>query len=263
MTYDWRGEAPFQELTPEWFEEQDRRSAAVHAHFATDSIPFDRLIPYAELAGKEVLEIGIGAGFHSELLTRAGASVTGIDLTEVAIARTRARFALRGLAGSFERRDAEEPDPAFERRFDFIWSWGVVHHSSRTARIVRNVSSWLKDDGSFGGMVYHRDSLVAFASVMREWILRRRLFRESLDEALWRSSDGFSARFYPADQWRDLLLGFFEEASVRVSGQESDVLPLPRVVRVRIQPRIPPAVRSRVLQRAGTFVLFNATRPLR
>jgi 2-polyprenyl-3-methyl-5-hydroxy-6-metoxy-1,4-benzoquinol methylase len=263
MTYDWRREALFEDLTPEWFEEQDRRSAAVHAHFATDTIPFDRLIPYADLAGKKVLEIGVGAGFHSELLVHAGASVTGIDLAEAAIAQARARFALRGLEGSFERRDAEEPNAAFERRFDFIWSWGVVHHSSRTARIVRNVSSWLRDDGTFGGMVYHRDSLVALASVMREWILRLRLFRESVDEALWRSSDGFSARFYPADQWRDLLLGFFEEASVRVSGQESDVLPLPRAFRVRILPRIPQALRSQVLQRAGTFILFDASRPLR
>ena len=94
--------------TLEWFEDQDRRRAAAHRHFATDVVPFDRLIPYNSLQGKEVLEIGIGSGFHSELLARAGAKVTGIYLTDAAVERTRRRFELKGLSGDFQTWDAEQ-----------------------------------------------------------------------------------------------------------------------------------------------------------
>ena len=262
MSYDWRADGGPEPLTLEWFEEQDRRSAEAQRHFATDAIPFDRLIPYGALAGKEVLEIGVGAGFHAELLARAGAKVTGIDLTESAVERTRTRFRLRQLTGEFERWDAEQPREDFERRFAFVWSWGVIHHSARTARIVRNVARWLADEGAFAGMVYHRNSTSAAAAVVRDWLLRGNVFSHSVDEALWRGTDGFTARFYPAEQWRDLLLGFFHEASVDVTGLEADFLPLPRRLRRPLAPRVPASVRDRVLARAGSFVTFRADRPL-
>src|ERR1035437_10053920 len=81
MTYGWRDGSPVP-LSLEWFDEQDQRSIAAHHHFADNTDPLDRLIPYESLRGKEVLEIGIGAGLYSELLARAGAHVTGIDLTD-------------------------------------------------------------------------------------------------------------------------------------------------------------------------------------
>ncbi len=140
---------------------------------------------------------------------------------------------------------------------------GVIHHSARTVRIVRNVENWLKDSGSFGGMVYHRDSTSAAAALLRDGILRGKLLSQSVDETLWRNTDGFSARFYPAEQWRDILLGFFREADLNVTGIETDVLPLPRVLRRRLIGRIPPSRRNRILQRGGSFVTFRASGPLR
>ncbi len=263
MTYDWRGEAALPPRSVEWFDNQDRRSDEAHRHFATERIPFDLLIPYESLRGKDVLEIGTGAGFHAELLARAGARVTGIDLTLAAIETTQRRFALRGLSGTFERWDAEQPRDDFRRRFDFVWSWGVIHHSSHTARIVRNVGQWLREEGAFAGMVYHRDSTSAAAVLIRDWILRGRFLSQSFDETLWRSSDGFTARFYPADQWRDLLLGFFQEAQVGVTGNEGDVLPLPRFIRRPLVRRLPPRLRDRILARTGSFVTFSARRPFK
>ena len=263
MTYDWRGQSAARPLSREWFDDQDRLSVEAHGHFATERIPFDRLLPYDRLAGKEVLEIGVGSGFHAELLARAGASVTGIDLTGSAIERTKARFELKGLAGSFEQWDAERPRDDFRRRFSLVWSWGVVHHSSRTARIVRNVGDWVTDDGGFAGMVYHRNSTSAFAAVFRDWVLRGNVLSHSVDEALWAGADGYSARFYPADQWRDLLLAFFATAAVSVTGNAADAVPLPRRIRGHVFRRLPPGTRDRVLARFGSMLVFDARRPLR
>jgi 2-polyprenyl-3-methyl-5-hydroxy-6-metoxy-1,4-benzoquinol methylase len=262
MSYDWRGEAAGEPDTLAWFEEQDRRSEAAHRHFATDRVPFDRLIPYSELNGRDVLEIGIGAGFHSELIARAGARITGIDLTEAATSRTQRRFQLKGLEGVFKCWDAEETREDFATAFDFVWSWGVIHHSSRTARIVRNIGSWLRPEGRFAGMVYHRHSTSAGLSIARDWVLRGHLFSHSVDEALWAGSDGYSARFYTPDQWRDLLLGSFEEAEVWVTGGLYDVLPLPRALRSKVVAKLSPAFTRKRLALNGSFLIFRAARPL-
>lgn len=262
MTYDWRA-APPGERNLEWFNEQDRLNVEAHRFFATDRTPFDRLIPFADLRGRRVLEIGVGAGFHAELMARAGAEVTGIDLTDAAVATARRRFDLKGLEARFLRWDAEQAFDEFDHRFDLIWSWGVIHHSARTARIVRNVASWLADSGRFAGMVYHREAMSSAAALFLHGVLRGKLWSKSIDELLWRSTDGFSARFYPAELWRDLLIGFFDDASVEVAGLESDVLPVPRPLRKILLGRLSANRTRSLLARWGSFVTFNAERPLR
>jgi 2-polyprenyl-3-methyl-5-hydroxy-6-metoxy-1,4-benzoquinol methylase len=263
MEYDWgRGHSTAKSM-PEWFQDQDDRSTSSHAHFATTAVPFDRLIPYERIKGVSVLEIGIGSGLHSELMARAGATVTGIDLTTAAVTRTKARFELKGLNGTFDSWDAEKPREAFLGRFNFVWSWGVIHHSSRTARIVRNVADWTTDGGEFAGMVYNRDALPAIIALARDGLIRGRYLSRTSDEILWSSTDGYSARFYTPDQWRDLLLGFFENAEVAVTGQLSDVLPLPRRLRGWAAKRMSPDRRDRALARFGSFITFKASNPIR
>jgi SAM-dependent methyltransferase len=259
MSYDWsQGSGP-ERGTLHWFDHQDRRSTAEHAHFLEGHAPHELLAGDA-VREADVLEIGVGAGFHAELLARAGAHVHGIDLSQVSVALTQRRFELKGLEGTFETWDAELARQDFEGRFDLVWSWGVVHHSAHTARIVRNVHRWLKPDGAFAGMVYHRDSLRLPVAILRDWITSRG-FEHSVDEALVRNTDGFSARFYPADQWRDLLLAFFDSAETSVEGLDVDLIPLPRRLRRMVWERLDPEARRRRLQRVGHFLLFRASRP--
>jgi SAM-dependent methyltransferase len=262
MTYDWRRPASSASDSVGWFDEQDQRFLANAAFYATDVAPFDRFLPYADLRGKDVLEIGIGSGLHAELLASAGADVTGIDLTGTAVARTRKRFELKHLRGRFFQWDAEKALPEFERAFDFVWSWGVIHHSSRSGLIVRNVHNWLRPEGSFAGMVYHRDSINAVVSVVRDWVLRGGIAHRSVDEALWRGTDGYMARFYSAESFRDFLLAFFEEARTRTTGQKLEVLPIPTRVRDPLLPRVSDATARAVLSRFGSFLTFEAHHPL-
>src|SRR5262245_66592927 len=49
------------------------------------------------VAGKQVLEIGLGEGSDSERLIRQGARWSGADLTAESIARVQTRLTLRGL----------------------------------------------------------------------------------------------------------------------------------------------------------------------
>src|ERR1017187_7366735 len=93
---------------------------------------------FSELRGARVLEIGCGMGLHTQTMAAAGAEVTAIDLTSTAVEATFRRLALRGLRAHVLQCDAENL-PFMAGAFDFVWSWGVIHHSSRTARIVREI----------------------------------------------------------------------------------------------------------------------------
>jgi SAM-dependent methyltransferase len=261
MTYDWRQSAGLEWGSPAWFDDQDRRSDEQHAHFLAGRPPFELLLGDASLAGKEVLEIGIGSGYHAELLARRGARVTGIDLAAQAVDLTRKRFVIKNLIGTFETWDAERDRTDFHRRFDLIWSWGAIHHSAYTARIVRNAHRWLREDGQFAGMVYHRDSMRLPVALVRDWVIQRNWREHSVDEALWRSTDGFSARFYPADQWRDLLLAFFDAAETSVQGLDVDLIPLPQPFRRVLWTRLSPTAQEGRLRRLGHFLLFRARCP--
>jgi SAM-dependent methyltransferase len=257
MTYDWRAGSDLEPGSAAWFRDQDRRSDEQHAHFLGGRPAFEALLGDTSWAGREVLEIGVGSGYHAEQLAERGARVTGIDLASTAVDLTRRRFALNGVDGTFETWDAEQDRSDFHGRFDLVWSWGVVHHSAHTARIVANVRRWLRDDGRFAGMVYHRDSMRLPVALVRDWVVHRN-FGHSVDEALWRSTDGFSARFYPADQWRDLLLAFFEDVDTSVQGLDVDLIPLPQPFRGLVWKRLSPRERERTLRRTGHFLLFSA-----
>ena len=261
MTYDWSGVSGHAPGDPEWFDDQDRRSDAEHKHFLNGTPPFERLLETRVLKGQSVLEIGVGSGYHAELLHQSGAHIAGVDISQPAIELTERRFDLKGIQGNFEQWDAEIDRSDFHERFDVIWSWGVIHHSAHTARIVSNAQRWLRPDGTFAGMVYHRDSSRLAMALIRDWIIGGN-WRHSIDEALWRSTDGFSARFYPADQWRDLLLAFFEEAETSIQGLDVDAVLLPRRMRATVWRRLSEPTRTRMLERLGHFLFFRADRPL-
>ncbi len=79
-------------------------------------------------------------GLHTEKLVRAGADVTTIDISQTSVERPPAGWRSRASKADVRRMDAELlefPDESF----DFVWSWGVIHYSAMTGRIVRQISS--------------------------------------------------------------------------------------------------------------------------
>src|SRR6184192_944550 len=58
-----------------------------------------RLVPFFEVRGLRVLEVGCGAGVDLARFARGGAEVTGVDLSPSAVDLARANFAQQGLDG--------------------------------------------------------------------------------------------------------------------------------------------------------------------
>jgi 2-polyprenyl-3-methyl-5-hydroxy-6-metoxy-1,4-benzoquinol methylase len=261
MTYDWHGTNTLPRGTRDWFDEIDRRFIDSSRPYLTSQRPFDRIMP-DDLEGRQVLEIGCGMGLHSLELARRGAKVHAVDLTEAAVEATQARMKEFGVDSEIRCADAESL-PYEGMTFDFVWSWGVIHHSARTARIVREIARVLKPDGEARVMVYNRDGRIARLVLLRHYILGGEFIRHSPDESLWRWSDGYSARFYHKEQFEDLFRGFFGDVSSVVLGQESDVVPLPGRVRGMVAAQISDRHRLSIASRVGGFLFLTASNPLR
>ena len=105
-----------------------------------------------------------------------------------------------GLDADIRCADAESL-PYDDQTFDFVWSWGVIHHSARTARIVREIARVLKPHGESRVMVYNREGRIARLTLLRHYLLGGEFIQNSPDETLWRWSDGYSARFYHREQF--------------------------------------------------------------
>ncbi len=260
MSYDWRDRVGHARFSAPWYDEIDQRFVHAARLYATDVGPFDRLIPFERLRGKRVLEIGCGMGLHSELMARAGAKMSIIDLSPTSIEATQRRFALKGLSCDIRQGDAEHL-PFDAASFDFVWSWGVIHHSARTGRIVREIARVCDPTGEARVMVYNREGSSAWASFLRDYLVPGVFLKKSFDEALWTRSDGFTARFYVRDQFADLFRTFFEDVHCEVMGQDADALPLPHALRRFVLPLVPEAALKRWQARIGSFLFLTAGRP--
>ena len=122
--------------------------------------PFSRLFPYGRYGpGARVLEIGCGLGTMAMNWARTGVTMSAVDLNPTSIAQTRCRFELNGLAGDIRLMDGNSLD--FEDgTFDYVYSWGVLHHSPDLARSLREMMRVLKPGGGFGLMLYNRKSIL-------------------------------------------------------------------------------------------------------
>ncbi len=108
--------------------------------------------------GKSVLEIGCGVGLDTFTMAKHGLDVTSIDLTQVAVTTAYQRFHRHQLNGAFAVADAGcLPFPS--NTYDYVYSFGVLHHAADTVATVREVHRVLKPNGEARIMLYHRRSL--------------------------------------------------------------------------------------------------------
>jgi ubiquinone/menaquinone biosynthesis C-methylase UbiE len=261
MTYDWRGEIPHEPGSPEHLEEVERRFLQ-ESWFAQEpgAPPYSGLIPYDRLKGKDVLEIGCGTGVHARLIAEAGARLSAVDLTPTAVELTRRRLAMHGLEADVREADAENlPYP--DASFNFVWSWGVIHHSARTDRIVAEIARVLRPGGEVRLMVYHRSSITYWVQYqLIRGVLGGRLLRERPAEIANRYSDGVIARHYTRSEIHELFAPYFDRIGTRVTGQLGEAVPLPAPLRRGVEDRVPLALRRGALRRWGWFLVVTATR---
>jgi SAM-dependent methyltransferase len=97
----------------------------------------------AALRPQSVLEVGCGEGYMLDALARAGvgAELTGIELSETAVADARARL---GTRATIQRGDARELGRG-ERKFDVVLMLEVLEHLPDPAAMLPVLASICRD----------------------------------------------------------------------------------------------------------------------
>jgi SAM-dependent methyltransferase len=118
-------------------------------------------IPFENLRGKSVLEIGLGYGTVSQRLAEAGANYTGLDIARGPVAMVNHRLAQAGLPGRAVQGSILEPEFPGES-FDAIVAIGCLHHTGNLQLAIEQCWKLLRPGGSLIFMVYYAYSYRRF-----------------------------------------------------------------------------------------------------
>jgi ubiquinone/menaquinone biosynthesis C-methylase UbiE len=157
------------------------------------------------------LEIGVGAGTDFLQFLRAGADMSGIDLTDAAVEHVRHRAAVYGFPPPDVRRAVAEQLPFADATFDLVYSWGVLHHCADDAKAFDEMYRVTKPGGMIKIMVYNLNSTnvwlkwIHHAIVERQWKLGPRAGRRW---ALARFHQSGGTKGYTERQFRDWLRSY-------------------------------------------------------
>lgn len=133
----------------------DAFDAAYFAYYPYLSSYLDRF----DLAGRSVLEIGLGYGTLGEAIIQRGAVYHGVDIAPGPVDMMRHRVSLLGLRGE-ERliHGTATALPFADGSFDYVYSIGCLHHTGALARSVEEVRRVLRPSGIAVVMLYHSGS---------------------------------------------------------------------------------------------------------
>ena len=185
----------------------DKRGYLAQMHSRYSLEPYIESFAHFEGARNlDVLEIGVGLGAEHQKFAQAGAKLVGMDLTERAVAHTRNRFALFGLESRLLVGDAEFL-PFADLSFDWVYSWGVLHHTPDTERAVAEVNRVLRPGGVARVMVYHKYSIVGYMLWFRYALLTFRPSR-SLCEIYACHLESPGTKAYSVREAQMLFAGF-------------------------------------------------------
>jgi SAM-dependent methyltransferase len=137
------------------------------------------------------------------------------------------RLKVFNLPGRVLQMDAEDMEFA-DDSFDFIWSWGVIHHSADTQRALREMHRVLRKNGTCTVMVYYRSWWhFYFCGFLRGVFQNQFRKRGNLHHVTQGATDGAIARYYTQPAWRSTTRELFAIDSVRIFGLKAEILPIP------------------------------------
>ncbi len=133
----------FEELASRWW---DKESEFKPLH-DINPLRVGFIDRHADLAGKEVLDVGCGGGILSEAMAHRGALVSGIDMGEAPLKIAKLHGLESGVKVAYTRTAAEEFAEENPERFDVVTCMEMLEHVPDPASVVKACAALTKPGG--------------------------------------------------------------------------------------------------------------------
>jgi SAM-dependent methyltransferase len=184
-----------------------------------------------DLAGKRVLEIGLGYGTLGGVLVDRHARYTGVDISPGPVAMMQHRIALAGREAECDAQQASALDlPFADDEFDMLYSVGCLHHTGDLRQAIVEVGRVLRPGGVAVVMVYNRWSARRVVGAPRRALSgwRSRADADAVERARYDAGQDGSGPphtdFVSAGELRRLMTGF---SSVEIKKRNIDIAHVP------------------------------------
>ncbi len=132
----------------------------------------ERHIPFPELRGKDVLEIGLGYGTVAQRIAESGAHYHGMDIAAGPVGMAQHRCNQVGATDA-DVRQGSILEPSFApESFDWVVAIGCLHHTGNLTQAIRNVHTLLRPGGQAMIMVYNAASYRQFKAIPARTLVR-------------------------------------------------------------------------------------------
>jgi SAM-dependent methyltransferase len=220
---------------------------------------FSNLIDFDSLVGKRVLEIGHGVGWLAREFINAGAIYTGIDLS------TYHHEICDKLFSNINNAEIilgnAEDLPFEDRCFDFIVSYGVIHHSNDTEQCIKEACRVLKKGSTFYLMLYRKSFLKYWYNKFFKFgVMRGELFKyKSINKVVEKHTDThgegggapISRHYTVSDLPR--LFNEFSKYRCQVVGNYEELRGFPST-RFNIAAFLPLSTQQKILKKFGGYL---------
>ena len=127
---------------------------------------------HAQLAGKEVLDVGCGGGVLAEAMARRGARVTGIDLSEKALRVAQLHLLQSKLKILYQKTTTEELAALQPGAFDVVTCMELLEHVPQPESMVAACARLARPGGHvFFSTINRNPKAYLFAVIGAEYVL--------------------------------------------------------------------------------------------
>ncbi|MBL40993.1 MAG: bifunctional 3-demethylubiquinol 3-O-methyltransferase/2-polyprenyl-6-hydroxyphenol methylase [Chloroflexi bacterium] len=158
----------FNSIADEWWD-PDGKFAPLHK---INPLRSEYIAGKIDLNNKKVLDVACGGGLLSEALNAKGATVVGVDISEVAIHTAKTHSDKSNLDITYKICEAEELLPQEKNTYDVVTCLEAIEHVPDPEKLVKTCSELCKNGGSVVFSTINRNpKSFLFAIIGAEYIL--------------------------------------------------------------------------------------------